>query len=251
MRWLVCLKRTGQASGLRGVKNIAFVLIVAISGRFAFGQSRTVPLFTDVQDFRRALAVVPKTDSVDSDFSLFDAHVNRGLGAEFNPPMSLTAVFCARRVAVLAIEDSISGSLKHQGYDTFAGWDKFGFLTAEKSGHALIFKTPPQYEDIKLHVKVDQDDFNERAITIDYEIRAGVRASDQGSWSDESSTEQAKHYIDDLRGQLREAAEGALRNHCQRAATAGESKDELVRTLGRDSRLTTSQIQAVQTAIGK
>ena len=215
-------------------------------------ESQKVPLFTDVEDYRRALAVVPKTDSIDSDLSLFEAHANRGLGAEFNTPMSLTAIFCPRKTAFFALETAISNALKGQSYDIFTGWDKFGFLTAEKSSRATIFKTPALYEDIKLHIKIDQTDFDERAITIDYEIRAGVRTNDQGSWTDQSSSQPAKRYIDDLRGQLREAAEGALKNNCKKVAVHDiKSKEAGIGALARESGLTPSQVQALQTALGK
>ena len=228
-----------------------FALIMFFSGSLAFGQSQTIPLFTDVQDYRRALAAVPKADTINSDLSLFEAHVNRGLGAEFSTPMSLTAVFCDRMTSRLAIEAAITSALKGESFDTLAGWDNFGFLKTKKNGHALIFKTPSQYEQITLRIKIDQGDLNERAITIDYEIRAGLRANDQGSWTDQSSSEAARDFVDDLRGKLRAAAEVALRNNCKKVTAKDiKSKEEGIRALASDAQLNSAQVQAVKAAVG-
>jgi hypothetical protein len=229
-----------------------FALIMLFSGDLAFGQSHEISLFTDIQEYRRALASAPKAVSIDSDLSLIEAHVNGGLGAEFNTPMSLTAVFCDRKTSRFAIEAAITSTLKAESFNIPIGWDNFGFLTAKKGGRALIFKVPPQYEKITLRIKFDQGDLNERAITIDYEIRASVRENDQGSWTDQSASDAAREFVDDLRGKLKGAAEAALKSSCKKVTVKDiKSKEAGIDSLASEAKLSSSQVQAVKSAVGK
>lgn len=245
-------RRGNKLMSRRNLRIHLLVFFAFCTGSPSFGQSTKIPLFTDVNDYRRALADVPKADSIESDLTLFEAHLNRGLGAEFNSPMSLTAVFCDRKTARLAIEDALSSVLKDELFDMLAGWDNFGYLTAKKKGHALIFKTPPRYEQITLRIKIDQGDVNERAITIDYVVQASPRANDPESWTDESANPIARDFVDDLRGKMRDAAEVALRNNCKRVTAKGiKSSEDGISALARGSQLSSSQLQAVKTAVTK
>jgi hypothetical protein len=236
-----------------------FALLVAVCPSL-HGQSAGLQLYSDEQELRRALTELPPADpSTVVGTSPVKVYVNQGIGAEFNRPASLTAVFCDRPTAFSAIEDEVSKVLTLAGYDVSSGWDEWGTLKATKltnsssrldSDKPAIFKSPPKCEDITLKIKLDQKGLTDRALTLDYAVLAGPR-TDRSSKTDVSSDSAVERYMESQFGSMRRAAEEALKKHCTRIkVTNVQSEDEAVQKLAETLHLNATQQKDVRAALG-
>jgi hypothetical protein len=235
-------------------KGLLYVVSLISIASSAKAQMQQVRLFSDQQEYSRALASSPIANEINSSSSVVYAHFNKGLGTtEFNQITSLTAVLCDRDTAIASMEQATSGVLERLGYKTFSGWDpKLGILKAELRSYATIFKTPPLYEQVVLKVKVDQVKFDDRSFTIDYEIRTSPRDNDPPNlWVDDVSTSQlAGRYIDELRGQIRTKVEESLRQHCKKATVRDfATEDAAITAVAQKLKMTRTQVEAIRRAI--
>jgi hypothetical protein len=225
----------------------------------AYGQ-HTLKLYSDEQEMRRAISQLPTANAeAVSGTTPLTAYLNYGLGAQFNRPTSLTAVFCDRALAFASIQEGVSKVLSSAGYDVSPGWDNWGTLKASMqtdsarrdSRKPVIFTSPLRCEDITLKVKLDQIGFSDRALTMDYVVLAGPR-TDRSSKKDESSDPLVDRYMDSLFGSLRSTSEAALKAHCTRTKVSDfNSEDAAIQKLAQQLHLDTAQETSIRNALRK
>jgi len=175
-----------------------------------------IPLFSDGEDYQHSLTLIPKSSVSRPLGSILDAHFNYALGAQFNTPVSLSAIVCDQAAARAEMTSSISNILEGRGYKLGVGWDKFGFLNATKNTDREIELANSTFQEIELHVKIDQTELGERAITFWYQVLTYIRKSDPGTREDRSSDKPVDLYMADLRGEMRRSIEAALQTKCTR-----------------------------------
>jgi len=215
-------------------------------------QKKSVNVIGDSDDYARLLLKIPKSPVVKESATVQSAHFNFGLGAQFNTPVSLSSIFCDQAVARNEITKSISSILINHGYSLGTGWDKFGFLRTSRIGGDEIKLTSANREEIELDVKVDQTELGERAITFSYQVFTYLRANDQTTRQDRSDDKAVERYMEALRGEMRDAAETALKTACTRN-TVGEitTKEDAIGKTVASLKLTHSQEEQLRSILGR
>jgi hypothetical protein len=233
-----------------GIKATVFVSLLGPSR--AFAQQQSIFLFSDKADYQHFLSEVPKSSAIRPDANVVEAHFNYGLGAQFNTPVSLRTIVCDQTVARNEITNSISAILTHHGYSLGSGWDRFGFLKATKVGAIEIVLSSTSYEEIELEIKVDQNEFGERAIALYYQVVTYLRMNDSSTRQDRTSERAVERYMDRLRGEMRQSAEAALKANCVRNTVSGITTTESgIQKAVSNLKLTQVQEQQLRLALRK
>jgi len=207
-------------------------------------------IFSDSDQLLAVFDNVPDSDRIDPQHKIIEAETNKTLGAEFNLITSISVISCDRESAFSTMEEAILQLLKSKEYVVISDWDSFGNLRVENKTFASIFKYPSLWQHITLHVAVDQSDLNERGFTMDYEIKSSPRRNDK-SWTDASSAEEARSYIDKLRGELRNAIEQSLKANCSKAVLNEDfaTDNDAIAAIAKKLKMTPLQVEAVRTAL--
>lgn len=218
----------------------------------AIGQTNRVEIFSNDQEYYRVFKDVPQTDQLNKAITLVDAHVDKGLGAEFNEITALTTVYCEKSTAISTMEKSISELLSGMHFNVLSDWDpSYGTLRASLTGHDLINSRPPEFQRLNLKIQVDQAKYGQRAFIMDYEILSSPQESSK-TWADVSSTSEAKTYIDELRVKIRARVEQALKDHCEKAIVRDiPSEEAAIKTIATRLKMKPADIEAVRVALGE
>jgi hypothetical protein len=212
----------------------------------------SVSLFSTPDDYQTFLAQLPKSTVSRPQGDVLAAHFNFGLGSQFNTPVSLSAIVCDQSIARKELSTSISGVLTRHQYSLGSGWDKFGFLRATRIGGREIDLTSATSEEIDLDVKVDQTELGERAITFGYQVLTYLRVNDPSTRQDRSSEKAVERYMENLRGEMRQAAEASLKVSCTRNVVNEITTEEsAIQKMASTLKLTRSQEDQLRSALRK
>jgi hypothetical protein len=229
---------------------LGIVMCLFFGSATAMGQTHRVEIFPNEQEYYLAFKNLPQTNQLNTTFTLLDAHVNKGLGAEFNQITSLTAIFCRKNTAISAMQKSISELLAQMHFQVLSDWDPmFGTLRASLTGRALINSSPPEFQRLNLKIQVDQAKYGQRAFIIDYEILASPQVNND-SWADISSTSEARNYIDELRVKIRARVEQALKDQCEKATVRDiPNEEEALQALAIRLKMKPAEVEALRAAL--
>jgi hypothetical protein len=216
-----------------------------------FGQTHSVGIFSSDQEYYRTFKDLPQADQLEPDFVLLSAHVNRGLGAQFNQITSLTTIYCRKKTAISAMEKSISQLLVSElHFNIRSDWDpSYGTLKASLLGWSLIDSSPPEFQQINLKMQVNQTKSDYRGFILDYEILSSPQQSSK-SWPDVSMTPAARTYIDDLCVKIRHSIEQSLKDQCEKATVRDiRTEEEALQLISQRLKLKPADVKAVRDAL--
>ena len=218
----------------------------------AHGQTNRVDIFSNEQEYYRAFKDLPQASQLDTGFTLLNAHIDKGLGAVFNQITSLTAIYCQKTTAKDAMQKSISDLLTEMHFQVLSDWDPaFGTLRATLSGRALIDSKPAEFQKLNIKIQVDQAKHDQRAFVMDYEMLASPQETNK-TWTDVSSTSEARNYIDEMCVKIRARVEQALKDHCEKATVLDIStEEEALRAIAIKLKMKPADVQAVRIALGE
>jgi len=158
-------------------------------------------------------------------YDVLSVSVIHRLAIEWGDAVEVNAVLCDR-VALASLKQSLFDQLKQMKFQPANWWNGPGFLGASKDAYADLFPRPPEYERIKLLLKLDgrPGDLTQ-FITLIYEVRAGPRQSDQDKWSDRTKDPAVERYISGVRLQLHDVALQTIAQHCAKVNSSRERSE--------------------------
>lgn len=235
---------TAIRTGLLGC--VCFIACTVVNG-----QTNHVSIFTDEQQFYRALNDLPEPNQISTSFTLSGAHVDNALGAERDEVADLTAIYCKKATAIDTMEKSISELLTGMHFQILGDWDpEFGTLRASLTARNLINSIPPEFQRIKLKVQIAQASLSQQAFSMDYVISSSPQMSSR-SWNDVSTTTEAQDYIDELKGKIRARIEPVLKNNCEKAMVhESPSQEHALHALATKFNLKPNDVDAIRALLG-
>jgi hypothetical protein len=225
--------------------------VCLIGGAAAYAQTNRTNIFADDQEYYLTFKDLPEPNELATNLTLADAHVDRAFGAEYGEIADLTAIYCEKATALDAMEKSIAQLLTSIHFEVPSDWDPmFGTLRAALTARNVINSNPPEFQRVNLKVQIAQGAPSQRAFSMDYEVLSSPQLSSK-SWSDVSSTTEARDYIERLKRRIRACIEQALRNHCTKAIVRdAPSEERALQAIATKFKMSPSEVNAIKALLG-